>query len=330
MKKIRTVALVISAIMIFGMLTLNSDASTITTYPCTIVDHIEDYEYKLVASIDLQEDDEVYFLLTIDDPVPETDLDMEVYYGEELCFNLATGYGYIGDPEIIEEGYFHIPYSGTYDIYMAGYYVPYAEGVDFTLYIDSAEELYNMDPLEPHGLSTGALTSYVNNNPNAMKASEKAPFHDVDSAYEQALVNFQSSFNRNSWTIYSLNPARHCSEDALIVGGFEWFRPASLHDSFSDAKEFMNARNFVHFIDGVPLADLTAVKIGPVQKVIEKGEVIGYRKIMEFAVFNPGELVELIGPGLHHMVYHFIGPGFDIPYIHYYFWLMPSGWTGPY
>lgn len=329
MKKIRVAAVFVSAILLLGMSTLYADALTINTFPNTIEGSIEDYEYMLVGSVDLQFDDEVYFKLMIDDPVPETDLDMEVYFDGEIVFWLATGYGYIGDPEIIEEGYFWIPYSGTYEIWMYGYYVPYEEGVDFTLYIDSAEELYNMAPLEPHGLSTGALTSYVNNNPNAMGASEKAPFHDVDSNYESTHINFASSLNTNSWTMYSLNPSRFCCDDALIVGGTEWVQPVWAFDSFSDAKEFMNARNFVYYIDGVPLADLTKVKIGPVQKVFENGEVIGYRKMMGSAVFNPGELSELIGLGLHHMAYHFTGPGFDVPYIDFYFWLMPSGWTGP-
>ena len=70
MKKIRIVALIVSAIILLGMSTLNADAATITTYPITIEDSIADYEYKFVESIDLQFDDEVYFLLTIDDPIP--------------------------------------------------------------------------------------------------------------------------------------------------------------------------------------------------------------------------------------------------------------------
>jgi len=328
-KKIRVAALLVSTIILLGLSTMNSDALTITTFPDTFEDSIGDLEYLYVGAVELQFDDEVYFKLMIDNPNPETDLDMEVYFDGEIVFWLATGYGYIGDPEIIEEGYFWIPYSGTYEIWMYGFYVPYEEEVDYTLYVDSAEELYNMAPLEPHGLSVGALTSYVNNNPNAMGASEKAPFHDVDSNYESTHVNYVSSFNTNSWTKYSINPASFCSDDALIVGGDEWVRPVGLFDSFKDAKEFMNARNMFYYIDDVPLADLAKVKIGPVQKIRENGQVVGYRKVWESAVFHPGELAELIGSGLHHMTYRWKGPGFDIPYFDFYFWLMPTGWTGP-
>ena len=329
MKKSRVIALLVSVILLLGMSTVYAFTADATTYPVTIEENIVDYDYVLVTSIDLQFDDEVYFKLTIDDPIPETDLDIEVYFNGEIVFWLATGYGFMGDPEIIEEGYFWVPETGTYEIWMFGYWVPYEEGVDYTLYINTAEELYNMAPLEAHGLSTGALTSYVNNNPNAMGASEKAPFHDVDGAYESTHINHMAAFNTNSWTEYTFNPMTYCSDDAIIVGGWEWHRAVWQHDGFKDAKEFMNDRNFAHFIDGVPLADLTKVKIGPVQKVMENGEVVTYRKVMESAVFKPGELVNLIGPGEHYMLYRWIGPGFDVPYFGFYFWLMPEGWTGP-
>ena len=329
MKKTRALALLVSAILLLGMSTLYSDALTVTTFPHTFENNIADYEYMLVGTIDLQVDYEVYFKLTVDDPIPETDLDMEVYLDGEIIFWLATGYGFIGDPEIIEEGYFWVPESGTYEIWLYGYYVPYEEGVDFTLFVDSAEDLYTMPVLEAHGLSTGALTSYVNNNPNAMGASEKAPYHDVDAAYMSTHINHECAWNTNSWTQYSLNPARFCTDDALIVGGWEWQTAVWQHDSFKDAKEFMNARNFVHYIDGVPLTDFAEVKIGPVQKVVENGEVVSYRKVMEYAVFHPGELAELIGTGQHYWLVYWIGPGFEVPYLNFYFWLMPEGWTGP-
>ena len=92
----------------------------------------------------------------------------------------------------------------------------------------------------------------------------------------------------------------------------------------------MGSRNFVHYIDGVPLTDFAKVKIGEVQKVIVNGEVVAYRKVMEFAVFKPGELAELIGEGEHYWLIYFEGPGFSIPYLNFYFWLMPEGWTGPF
>ncbi|MFW9787687.1 MAG: hypothetical protein ACFFE2_11565 [Candidatus Thorarchaeota archaeon] len=330
MRRSRVFALLVSAMLLLGISTVYTVAVDATSYPVTFEEHIGHREYLYVGSIDLQFDDEVHFKLTIDSPIPETDLDMEVYYDGEIVFYLATGYGYIGDPEIIEEGYFWVPYTGTYDIMMFGYYVPYDMGVDYTLFIDSAEELFNMAPLMSHGLSVGALTSYENNNPQAIGANEKAAFQDVAGAYTSAAVNFQSAFNTNSWTQYSLDPARFCSEDALIVGGWVWQRPVWAHSSFSDAKQFMDARNFVYYIDGTPLTDLSNVQTGPVQKVFENGEVVGYRKVFEHAVFGPGELAELIGTGEHSMLVRYIGPGFDIPYIYFYFWLMPEGWTGPY
>ncbi len=328
MKKSRVFALFVSTILILGMSTVYAFTADATTYPVTIEENIVDWDYVFVTSIDLEFDDEVYFRLTVDDPIPETDLDMEVYYGDELVYWLADGYGFKGDPELIEEGYFWAPYSGTYEIWMHGYWVPYDEGVDYTLYIDSAEELYDMAPLEAHGLSTGALTSYVNNNPNAMGASEKAPFHDVDGAYYSTHMNHLGAYDTNGWTEYSIDVMRFCSDDAIIIGGFAWEQPAARFDGFKEAKDFMCARNFVHYIDGVPVTEFANVKIGSVQKVFENGEVVSYRKVLETAVFKPGELAGIIGEGMHRVDMHFIGPTFDYLWV-YYFWLMPEGWTGP-
>ncbi|MGY5859118.1 MAG: hypothetical protein RTU63_07100 [Candidatus Thorarchaeota archaeon] len=328
MSKIRIVALLVSAILFLGMSTMSAVASTPGTFPVTFEDNIADWEYMLVGTIELEFDDEVSFLLTVEEVLPDTDLDIEVYFGDELVFWLATGYGYIGDPEIIEQGYFWVPYSGTYEIWMFGYWVPYEEGVDFTLVVDSAEELYDCPPLEAHGLSVGALTSYVNNNPNAMGASEKAPFHDVDGAYEATHINHVASFNTNSWTEYTIDPMRYCSDDAIIVGGWVDGAPASWFSSFKEAKDYMCSIDFVHYIDGVPLTELAKVKTGTVQKVFQDGEVVSYRKVLETAIFHPGELAEAIGEGLHRVDMHYVGPDFIYEWV-YYFWLMPEGWTGP-
>ena len=317
-------------VALFGLSGAYVVASTSTTYPLTINDHILDYEYRHVASVDLQEDYEVYFKLTIEDPLPDTDLDMEVYYGEEVVFWLATGYGYIGDPEIIEEGYFWAPYGGSYEIYIYGYWVPYEGGVDFTLYVNSEEELYNCDPLEFHGLSYGALNSYVHSSPMAkQKASDKAPFHAVEGAYDATHINIGPAFNANSWTAYSLTPMMYCVDDPVVMGGFPWQVPAFMYESYDDAKADMVA-DYVNYIDGVPLSELTHVQTGKVQRVYdENGEVIAYQKVLEFAVLKPGELVKLIGPGLHFRQVYLTTPEFSIPWFNFYFYLMPEGWTGP-
>jgi hypothetical protein len=330
LKKTRALALIVSLVVLFGLSGVFVVDSTPTTYPLTINDDITDWQYKYIASVDLQEDYEVYFRLTIDDPIPETDLDMEIYYGDEIVFWLATGYGYIGHPEIIEEGYFWAPYEGTYDIYMFGYWVPYEEGVDFSIYIDSAEEMYDPEPLASHGLSYGALNSYVHSSPRArQKASEKAPFGAVEGAYQETHINIGAAFNSNGWTTYSLTPLMYCVNDPIVVGGFPWQVPAFMYDSYLDAKEDMVA-DYVNYIDGVPLSELTKVQTGEVQKVYDvNGEVVAYEKVLEFAVLKPGELADLIGPGLHHRLVYLTTPEGSIPWFNFYFWLMPEGWTGP-
>ena len=330
MRRSRVFTLLVSAILLLGMTIVYAPTADATPFPHTITGTIEDDVWgQYVGTVEFQEDYEIYFLLTIDDIVPDTDLDFIVYDDEwNEMFWLGEAYGYRGDPDIVEEGYFWAPYSGEYHIYMDGYWVPYEEGVEFTLFINSAEELYNMAPLEAHGLSTGALTSYMNNHPNAMGASEKAPFHDVDGAYEAIHINRYCSFTTNSWTPYSLHPASFCSDDAHIVGGIIWQLPVRAFESFKDAKDWMVPRNFEYYIDGIRLPD-AYTKTGSVQKIHENGEVVYYRKVLEYAVFGSGKLAKLIGEGLHKVDVHFVGPGFDNLNMWFYFWLMPEGWTGP-
>ena len=86
---------------------------------------------------------------------------------------------------------------------------------------------------------------------------------------------------------------------------------------------------YEHYIDGIPLSELTEVIDVPMQVMTDGGEVIWYAKMQEVGLFKPGELVGLIGYGLHEL-YSYIPnyPPSGVGLISY-FWLLPEGSTLP-
>jgi hypothetical protein len=309
----------------------------------TISGTIAHDEYIEIGTLDFDEGKEVYMHLVVEDLYPELDLDLEIYGPNwELVWASGWGYNYGDSPEIIEEGFFWIPQSGTHYIWLYGYWIPDENGdpvgsCEYVLNYEVGDNLIDPVPVQSSGAKYGQLMSYIHSSPIAkMMASDKAAFAAVPEMYEQTVINAVGACQAQAWSAYALPGLVTCAEDPHIVGGQEWMLPLDWFSNYQEAKQFMGARDFKTYIEDVEtgtitaLSDLTDTKTGSVMKVNHAGERIGYSKIFEYGLFQPGELAALIGTGQKHLLcYWTIDGEIMFLYFDFYFWLLSEGTMGP-
>jgi hypothetical protein len=297
-------------------------------FPDTTTGTIFQGDFLNPVSYNFNEGDHVFIRVTMSDPY--TDLDV-VVFGPTFDYIWIGGRAPLAydDPYVAEEGYFFIPETGLHSIFILGYSVP-EDGVDFEVFIDCDETLVEVPPLESSRVSYGTLSSFVNNAGTAkLNANENAAFNRGEvTQWAGSILTTREGFI-NWWTgdltQYVLPGARFCADDPLAVGGQVWLLPAQYFD-YDTAAWLTSVYYYEHYIDGVPLADLTDVIDPPMEVWSSGGEAVYYANMQEVALFKPGELVELIGYGQHEL-YSYL-PAMDFGLISY-FWLLPEGSTLP-
>lgn len=282
------------------------------------------------ASYNFNEGDQVFIRVTMSDPYTDLDVGVLGPTSEYVWYGGRAPLAY-DDPNVAEEGYFLISDTGLHTIFILGYSV--AEGgVEFELFVDCDETLIEVPPMESSGVSWGTLTSYVNNAGTAkLNADENAAFQrgEVTQLAGSILTTREGFINwwTNENTPNTLPGARFCADDPLAVGGQTWLLPGFLPIELVEF--YFSFYYYEHYIDGIPLSELGEVIDVPMQVWTDGGEVIWYAKIQEVGLFKPGELVDLIGYGLHELYSYlpnYPPSGYGLVS---YFWLLPEGSTLP-
>jgi hypothetical protein len=306
-----------------GMALLPAAFASVGGYPQCVTGTVYQDDFVEFASFDFESGYQVYFELSYA-TYDGSDVDLVVLdSGFEVAFILGTG-GY-GDTLLAEKGYFLVPKTDTYHVFISGYYVANPEGIELELCVDYGTDLMEIPPLEPNGIKWGQLVSYVQNSANARyHASVKAAFNR---AGEVATTVGSFLYTRNGFVnwlhamYYQLPMLRFCLDDVIGLGGLAWMLPAEYIDR--ETAEFLfSYYRYVHYIDGVPLAEFTDIYDPPMEVVSDRGEIIYYVKMQETAIFKAGELLEMIGPGQHTLTSTIpaLGQSMDT-----YFWILPEG-----
>ncbi|MFX1370036.1 MAG: hypothetical protein ACFFAY_15695 [Promethearchaeota archaeon] len=310
-----------------GLALLPAVVASLPGFPDTTTGTILDGDLLNPASYNLNEGDDVYIRVTTSDPYADLDVYVVGPTSEYVWLGARAPLAY-DDPNVAEEGYFFISDTGLHTVLILGYGIPEG-GVEFELFVDCDETLVEIPPLESSGVSYGTLTSYVNNAGTAkLHADEHAAFQRGEVAQLAGSILITREGFINWWTSEgtpnTLPGARFCVDDAHAIGGQTWLLPGTL--PYEVAEWMFSYYYYEHYIDGTPLSELTEVIDVPMQVMTDGGEVIWYAKIQEVALFKPGKLVELIGPGLHQL-YSYL-PALDFGF-YSYFWLLPEGSTLP-
>jgi len=310
-----------------GLTLLPSAVASLPGFPDTTIGIIFQDDLLNPVSYNFNEGDQVYVKVTIPDPYNDLDVCVIGPTFEYIWYGGRAPLAY-EDPNISEEGYFYVPETGLHSIYIIGYDVA-PGGVEFELFVDCDEVLIVVPPLESSGVSYGTLNSYVNNAGTAkLQADENAAFNrgEVTQLVGSILTTREGFINwwTGEITPYTLPGARFCADDPLAIGGQTWLLPGTFDYDF--AAWLYSYYYYEHYIDDIPLSEITEVIDVPMQVMTDGGEVIWYAKIQEVALFKPGELVELIGYGLHKLYSYIPAYGFGLVS---YFWLLPEGSTLP-
>jgi hypothetical protein len=118
------------------------------------------------------------------------------------------------------------------------------------------------------------------------------PAHQDPQFYDWRLINFFNTLPGH--------PNKFNAEEAHNVGLFTVGIPATI--SWQEFKDFRDANVVYHWIDGIPLSELTHVRKGPAHKHHYHGDLLAYYWRVESGNFVKGELADLIGLGIH--TYH--------------------------
>jgi hypothetical protein len=224
--------------------------------------------------------------------IEDCDLDLYVYdQNFELIMQAATASGH-------EKGYFIVPEDGTYMIWVHGWFVPDPPGkVAFTIYYEEGEGIIpEPPPIEPTGTTYGNVQSWIKAHRNGIN---HANYH----AAHFGIV--WTSDLLPTWGLLSVSPwqrpiRRFCAEDALIVGSYAVQTTPDM--TLQEARELLESIQVEHFLDGVPLSDLTRIQSGPVRPTRYRGELHSFYIRMDCGTFKPGELAEKIGLGVHELL----------------------------
>jgi hypothetical protein len=309
-----------------GMALLPAAFASVSGYPQCISGTIYQDDFVEFASFEFAGSYQVYFELTYA-VYDGSDLDLLVLDPNyEIVCVLGTG-GY-GDSLLAEKGFFLVPETGMYHVFISGYYVANPDGIEVELCVDYGTDLVEIPPLEPNGIKWGQLVSYVRNSANARyHASANAAFNRAGEVVETA----GSLYTRNGFVnwlhsmYYQLPLLRFCPDDVIGLGGLAWMLPAEYIDR-ATAEFLFSYYRYVHYIDGVPLAEFTDVYDPPMDVVTNRGVTLYYVKMQETAIFKAGELLEMLGPGRHTLTSTIpaLGASMDS-----YFWILPEGTTLP-
>ncbi|MFW9910811.1 MAG: hypothetical protein ACFFEF_19825 [Candidatus Thorarchaeota archaeon] len=348
-KRVKLVTTLVTLVVLLGVSTCGVAAVSPPDEIGTISGTIADLEYLEIGTLDFDAGKEVYMQLVVEDIYPELDLDLELYGPDgELIWLGGWGHDYGDSPDIIEEGFFWIPQSGTHTIYLYGYWVPDEYGdpgsCDYTLYYEVGDNLIDPTVVESSGARYGEIKSYISSSPTAkMMASDKAAFGSlrnsllsVPDMYDKVFINAYTTNWAQSWTPYALPGLVLCADDPLIVGGVDWTLPADWFANYKEANQYMGHYDIKIFIEDMgtgtvtALSDLTNTKTGSVKTVHLASESIAYTKILEYGVFMPGELAELIGTG-QKLAWCYLTYDDEVLGLSYMFsfWVLHEGELGP-
>lgn len=289
------------------------------------------FDQKIFA--DIETDHEVYLHLTCENPVPGTDIDV-VIMGPTFDLVYFAGREYNPQtPEILEEGWFWIPQGGMHYIYTLGYAIYETDGQEVTLTLDASENILDATPVESSGVNYGSLVSYVKDNYNAkLSASKNAAFNDV--IYEQFILNpIYSNAIINVFTTdqspFALPDAVFCESDPLAIGGVVWLLDPAMFDDFETAQALLESGAYIHYVDGIPISEMTKVVIGRPVENKHAGELVSYSRLLETGVFKAGELAGRIGFGQYLLTTEVVIAGSIIATYSNWFWLLEEGSLGP-
>jgi hypothetical protein len=157
------------------------------------------------------------------------------------------------------------------------------EQIDYVVHVESPAE---------NPRSNGGANSFTACPRQAYWWSDNLkPSHRDPIYYDWRIINMWSTLPGHN---------RFNAEEAFSVGLFTIGTGPTM--SWQEFLDFRDANEVFHWIDGIPLEDLTHIRIGPAHKHHFHGYLLGYYWRVESGTFVKGELAELIGLGIH--TYH--------------------------